>query len=146
MEQREIFKGSFSFHSRSSIHKTLEALEQASLTSQKQIKAWQRARSNLLSVLKAELESRFPDSQSRFCFCLPGSTLTLCVCDPCNHQPVRHWSPIVLSFTSQLSQKSSKLISSQKWSPCLFEHFTVEQVMTELMKSTFNGNIFLPYS
>lgn len=121
-------------------------MEQASLTSQRQIKAWQRARSNFLLVLKAELEFRFPDSQSRFCFCLPGCTSTLCVCDPCKHQTARHWSPVVLLFTSQLPQKSSKLISCQKWSMCLFEHFTVEQVMTELMKSAFNGNIFLPCS
>ena len=43
-----------------------------SLTSRRQIKARPRAKSNLFLVIEAELESRFPDSQSISCFYPPG--------------------------------------------------------------------------
>lgn len=58
-------------------------LGSANLTSQRQIKAWPRTKPNLFLVIEAELESRFPDSQSRSCFYLPGCLLALCVCGPC---------------------------------------------------------------
>lgn len=51
----------------------------ASLTSPRHIKAWPRARSSLFLVIKAELESRFSDSQSSFCFYPLGCPLAFCV-------------------------------------------------------------------